>query len=73
MEAHDTGQPEPEDAPDNLFAPLHAFTTVENGFGDSALPRSFCTSLQRPPLARWIPVTAATLATVGAALRSRGR
>ena len=73
FEAHDTGQPKAEDAPDNLFAPLDAFSTVEDGFGDSALRRSVYTSLQRHPVARRIPVAVATLATVGLALRSRGR
>ena len=40
FEAHDTGEPKAEGAPDNLFAPLEGHNTAQDGFSDRALPRS---------------------------------
>ena len=69
FEAHDTGEPKPADAPDNLFAPLDAYDTARNGFDRSAWPRSLYTSLQRQPLVSRIPLAAEALAVAGFVLK----
>jgi NAD(P)-dependent dehydrogenase (short-subunit alcohol dehydrogenase family) len=69
FEAHDTGEPKPADAPDNLFAPLDAYNTVRGGFDASAWPRSLYTSLQRQPLVKRIPLATEALAVAGFVLR----
>ncbi|WP_369811042.1 SDR family oxidoreductase [Quadrisphaera sp. DSM 44207] len=72
FEAHDTGQPKPADAPDNLFAPLDGFATAQDGFGDSALRRSLYTRARLSPLGRALPV-AAVAGAAGLALRAARR
>ena len=69
FEAHDTGEPKPADAPDNLFAPLDAHNTARNGFDDHAWPRSLYTSLQRQPFVRRIPLASEALAVAGLVLK----
>jgi NAD(P)-dependent dehydrogenase (short-subunit alcohol dehydrogenase family) len=69
FEAHDTGQPKPEDAPDNLFAPLDDYNTAKDGFDAVAWSRSLYTSLERHPLAKWIPLAGTALGALGLALR----
>jgi NAD(P)-dependent dehydrogenase (short-subunit alcohol dehydrogenase family) len=69
FEAHDTGQPKPADAPDNLFAPLDSYNTAHDGFEGDAWSRSLYTFLQRHPLVKRVPVAAAAAAVVGVALR----
>ena len=46
FEAHDTGEPKGEGAPDNLFAPLDDHNSAEDGFGNQALRRSRYTALR---------------------------
>ena len=65
FEAHDTGEPKPADAPDNLFAPLERNDTAHDDFDGSAWPYSLYTSLQRQPLVRRIPLAAEALAMAG--------
>ncbi|WP_448628052.1 SDR family oxidoreductase [Geodermatophilus sp. URMC 64] len=69
FEAHDTGEPKPADAPDNLFAPLDGHDTARDGFDDSAWPRSLYTSLRRQPIVKRIPLAAEALAVAGFVLR----
>jgi NAD(P)-dependent dehydrogenase (short-subunit alcohol dehydrogenase family) len=69
FQAHDTGQPKPADAPDNLFAPLDGYTTARNGFDGSAWSHSLYTALQRQPLVRRIPLAAEALAAAGFVLK----
>src|SRR3954471_21890694 len=69
FEAHDTGQPKPAEAPDNLYAPLDDYDTARNGFDSVALSRSFYTSLQRHPLAKRISLAGAALGALGLVLR----
>src|ERR687886_494081 len=69
FEAHDTGQPKPADAPDNLFAPLDAHNTARDGFDSSAWPRSLYTSLRRHRLVGRIPLAADVLAAAGVVLK----
>jgi NAD(P)-dependent dehydrogenase (short-subunit alcohol dehydrogenase family) len=69
FQAHDTGQPKPADAPDNLFAPLDGYTTARNGFDGSAWSHSIYTALQRQPLVRRIPLAAEALAAAGSVLK----
>ncbi len=46
FEAHYTGEPKPEDAPDNLFESMEGPNTIEGSFSDRAHPRSLYTWLQ---------------------------
>ncbi len=69
FEAHDTGEPKPADAPDNLFAPLDAYNTARDGFDGSAWPRSLYTFLRRQPLVNRIPLAAEALAVAGFVLK----
>ena len=69
FDAHDTGEPKPADAPDNLFAALDAHHTARDGFDASAWPRSLYTSLQRQPLLKRIPLATEALAVAGFVLR----
>ena len=69
FEAHDTGQPKPADAPDNLFAPLDGYDTAHGGFDASAWSRSLYTSLQRLPLVNRIPLASDALAVAGSVLK----
>jgi NAD(P)-dependent dehydrogenase (short-subunit alcohol dehydrogenase family) len=69
FEAHDTGEPKPADAPDNLFLPLDAYNTARNGFDATAWPRSLYTTLQRQPLLKRIPLATAALAMAGSVLK----
>jgi NAD(P)-dependent dehydrogenase (short-subunit alcohol dehydrogenase family) len=50
FEIHYTDEPKPEDAPDNLFAPIEGHDTVEGSFSKRAHPRSFYTWLQLHPV-----------------------
>jgi NAD(P)-dependent dehydrogenase (short-subunit alcohol dehydrogenase family) len=68
FEAHDTGEPKPADAPDNLFSPLDAYNTTRNGFDAIAWPRSLYTTLQRQPLLKRIPLATEALAIAGSVL-----
>ncbi|MDP9394366.1 MAG: SDR family oxidoreductase, partial [Actinomycetota bacterium] len=72
FQAHDTGQPKPADAPDNLFAPLDGFDTVEDGFNDDTLRRSLYTSLRLSPLRR-LPLAAGALGALVLARRAAAR
>jgi hypothetical protein len=69
FEAHDTGQPKPADAPDNLFTPLDGHATARNGFDDRAWSYSLYTALRRQPVVRRIPLAAEALAVAGLALK----
>jgi NAD(P)-dependent dehydrogenase (short-subunit alcohol dehydrogenase family) len=69
FEAHDTGQPKPEGAPDNLFDPLDDYNTARNGFDDVALSHSLYTSLERHPLVKRIPLAGTALGALGFVLR----
>jgi NAD(P)-dependent dehydrogenase (short-subunit alcohol dehydrogenase family) len=69
FEAHDTGQPKPADAPNNLFAPLDDYNTARDGFDTVALSRSFYTSVQRHPRVKRIALGGAALGALGFALR----
>ncbi|MGY1823184.1 SDR family oxidoreductase [Geodermatophilus sp. SYSU D00079] len=69
FEAHDTGQPKPADAPDNLFAPLDRFDTARDGFDGQARERSLYTALQRHPVLGRIPLAPEALAAAGSVLR----
>src|SRR3712207_6611995 len=69
FEAHDTGEPKPADAPDNLFAPLDRYDTARGGFDGSAWPSSLYTALRRQPLVRRIPLAAEALAVAGFVLK----
>ena len=53
FEVHYTGEPKPEDAPDNLFEPMEGHNVVEGSFSHRAHPRSLYTWLElRPTLKR---------------------
>ena len=69
FEAHDTGQPKPADAPDNLFSPLDPHNTARNGFDATAWPRSLYTTLQQQPLLKRIPLATEALAMAGSVLK----
>ncbi|MDP9459070.1 MAG: SDR family oxidoreductase [Actinomycetota bacterium] len=69
FEAHDTGEPKPADAPDNLFAPLDDHNTARDGFDRSAWSRSLYTTLRRQPLVNRIPLAAQALAVAGSFLK----
>ena len=69
FEAHDTGEPKPADAPDNLFAPLDGHNTARNGFDGSAWSRSLYTTLRLKSLGGRIPLAAAALSVAGAVLK----
>jgi hypothetical protein len=69
FQALDTGQPKPADAPDNLFAPLDAYSTARDGFDGDAWSRSLYTSLRMHPVVRRIPLASAALAAAGLALK----
>ncbi len=69
FEAHDTGEPKPADAPDNLFAPLDDHNTARDGFDRSAWSRSVYTTLRRQPLVNRIPLAAEALAVAGSFLK----
>ena len=49
---HYTAEPKPEDAPDNLFAPIEGHDTVEGSFSKRAHPRSLYTWLQLHPVVK---------------------
>ncbi len=70
FQAHDTGEPKPADAPDNLFAPLDGHDTSRDGFDAGARPRSLYTALQRHPLVGRIPLAGDALAVAGLVLRT---
>ncbi|WP_241175862.1 hypothetical protein [Modestobacter sp. KNN46-3] len=69
FEAHDTGEPKPADAPDNLFAPLDHHNTGRDGFDASAWSRSLYTTLRRQPLLNRIPLATEALAVAGFVLK----
>ena len=69
FEAHDTGEPKPADAPDNLFAPLDDHNTARDGFDRSAWSRSLYTTLRLKPLVNRIPLAAEALAVAGFVLK----
>jgi hypothetical protein len=52
FEVHYTDEPKPEDAPDNLFAPIEGHDTVEGSFSKRAHPRSLYTWLQLHPVVK---------------------
>jgi hypothetical protein len=70
FEAHDTGQPKPDDAPDNLFDPLDDYNTARDGFDRVALSRSLYTSLERHPLVKLMPLAGTALGALGLVLRT---
>ena len=47
-----TGDPKQADAPDNLFAPIEGYDTVEGDFGNLSVP-SFTDWLNRNPPIKW--------------------
>jgi hypothetical protein len=69
FEAHDTGEPKPEDAPDNLFEPLDDHDTARNGFDAVALSRSLYTSLARNSLVKRLPLAGMALGALGFVVR----
>jgi hypothetical protein len=61
FEAHDTGEPKSEDAPDNLFAPLPHIDTARDGFDRSALRHSLYGALSRALAPERLPLVGAGL------------
>jgi NAD(P)-dependent dehydrogenase (short-subunit alcohol dehydrogenase family) len=61
FEVHYTGEPKPEDAPDNLFEPIDGHNVVEGSFGDRAHPRSFYNWLELHPTVKRVAVVGGTL------------
>ena len=73
FQAHDTGEPKSETAPDNLFAPLPHVDTAEDGFGDSALRHSLYGSLSRRLAPERLPLVGAGLGLVALGRRALRR
>jgi hypothetical protein len=64
--AQQTNEPKSADAPDNLFAPISGYDTVEGDFSDLSVP-SLTDWLDRNPPIKWSAVAVAAafgLATV---------
>jgi NAD(P)-dependent dehydrogenase (short-subunit alcohol dehydrogenase family) len=70
FEVHYTGEPKPEDAPDNLFEPIDGYNTVEGSFRDRAHPRSLYNWLQLHPTVKRGAVAGVAIGALGA-LRGR--
>lgn len=68
---HNTHDPKPADAPDNLFQPLDGYNTVEGSFGRQALRHSLSTWLATHRVARSTAVAAAALGALALAVRLR--
>jgi NAD(P)-dependent dehydrogenase (short-subunit alcohol dehydrogenase family) len=70
FEVHYTGEPKPEDAPDNLFEPIDGYNTVEGSFRDRAHPRSLYNWLQLHATVKRGAVAGMAIGALGA-LRER--
>jgi hypothetical protein len=62
-----TGEPKSADAPDNLYAPISGYDTVEGDFGNLSVP-SFTDWLDRNPPFKWGTVAIAAAFGFAAAL-----
>ena len=69
FEVHNTGEPKPEDAPDNLFEPIDGYNTVEGSFRDRAHPRSLYNLLQLHPTVKRGAVAGMAIGALGALRR----
>jgi NAD(P)-dependent dehydrogenase (short-subunit alcohol dehydrogenase family) len=69
FEVHYTGEPKPEDAPDNLFEPIDGYNTVEGSFRDRAHPRSLYNWLELHPTVKRGAVAGMAIGALGALRR----
>jgi NAD(P)-dependent dehydrogenase (short-subunit alcohol dehydrogenase family) len=69
FEIHYTGEPKPEDAPDNLFEPIDGYNTVEGSFRDRAHPRSLYNWLELHPTVKRGAVAGMAIGALGALRR----
>lgn len=69
FEVHYTGEPKPEDAPDNLFEPIDGYNTVEGSFRDRAHPRSLYNWLELHPTVKRGAVAGMAIGALGAMRR----
>ncbi|MGK5685574.1 SDR family oxidoreductase [Actinoplanes sp. URMC 104] len=71
---HFTDDPKPEDAPDNLFAPLPAHDTVTGTVGDHARQHSVWTAIETRPALRYaMPLAGGAAVTAAVLTRLRAR
>src|SRR5215208_2041196 len=69
FEVHYTGEPKPEDAPDNLFEPIDGYNTMEGSFRDRAHPRSLYNWLELHPTVKRGAVAGMAIGALGALRR----
>jgi NAD(P)-dependent dehydrogenase (short-subunit alcohol dehydrogenase family) len=72
FEVHYTGEPKPEDAPDNLFEPVDGHNVVEGSFRDRAHPRSLYNWLELHPTVKRVVLVGGTLGALTVLRRGRG-
>ena len=70
FEVHYTGEPKPEDAPDNLYEPIDGHNVVEGSFRERAHPRSIYNWLQMHTAVKRGAVAGMAIGALGA-LRGR--